>query len=49
VASPGAAGSSTSLPATGFFAIALFAIGFGLVGGGSYLKRLEQRLTSSAS
>jgi plastocyanin len=49
VASPGAAGSSTSLPATGFVAIALFAIGFGLVGSGSYLKRLEQRLTSSAS
>jgi plastocyanin len=49
VASTGAAGSSTSLPATGFVAIALFAIGFGLVGSGSYLKRLEQRITSSAS
>lgn len=43
VSSPGAAGSSTSLPATGFGAIALGMIGFALLGGGSYLKRLEQR------
>jgi plastocyanin len=48
VASSGAAGSSTSLPATGFLAVGLFAVGFALVGGGSYLKRLERRLTSSA-
>jgi hypothetical protein len=47
VASAGAAGSSTSLPATGVVAIALFAIGLGLVGGGSYLKRLERRLTAA--
>jgi len=43
VSSPGAAGSSTSLPATGLAAIVLAAIGLGLIGSGSSLRRLERR------
>lgn len=43
VSSPGAAGSSTSLPATGLAAIVLGAIGLGLISSGSALRRLERR------
>ena len=49
VASPGAAGSSTSLPATGFGAIVLAAFGVALLGGGSYLRRLQLRGPSRRS
>lgn len=41
VASPGAAGSSSSLPATGFAAIFLAAIGMALLGSGSVLRRRD--------
>lgn len=41
VASPGAAGSSTSLPATGFAAIGLAVIGMALLAGGSLIRHRE--------
>lgn len=41
VASPGAAGTSTSLPATGFAALGLAVVGFALLAGGHVVGRLD--------